>query len=153
MRCPVFFLDEDSDEEDTKHYVQNIVVVGKQKTGKSSIILRLIRNFFSLCYTPTRSIEFSQPVLIGNIFYRFYEIPYSYDFQHQWYINANIIFILEDIDEKWWVDFLTTVNKTNVVEVFFVTQKKIIKEKYRQYHVNALEFSGFSNLMFDVAKL
>ena len=153
MRYPIFLIDEDSDEEDIQHYVQNIVVVGKTKTGKSSIIRRLIRNYFSLFYTPTTNIEFSQPVLVGNNFYRFYEVPYSYDFQHNWYIKANIIFVLEDIEVKWWEKFLSTIDATNVIEVFFITQKKTIKQKYRQYHVDALEFSGFSDLMFDIANL
>ena len=154
MRHPVFDMGEESDEDEEEHYVvKNVVVVGKQKCGKTSIITRLVRSNFTLCYTPTKSIEIYPPVKIGEKFYKFYEIPYSYDFQHKWFLEAHIVFIVEDIDTEFWVNFLSTVNTKHYMEVFFLTQKKDLKQLHRQYHVNALEFSGFSNLMYNVDRL
>ena len=152
MRQPVFEVEEESDEEEEQNnIIKNVIVIGKKKSGKSSIILRLSRNYFSLCYTPTKSIEFSEPIVIGTDFYRFYEIPYLYDFQHNWYLKANVVFIMEDIDTEFWVKFLSTVDPSYPMEVFFITQQKNLNVKYRQYQVDALEFSGFSNLMYHVA--
>lgn len=152
MRQPVFEVEEESDEEEEQNnIIKNVIVIGKKKSGKSSIILRLLRNYFSLCYTPTKCIEFSQPKVIGKEIYRFYEIPYLYDFQHKWYFKANVVFIVEDIGTDFWVNFLSTVDPSYPMEVFFITQQKNLKEKYRQYKVDALEFSGFSNLMYHVA--
>lgn len=154
MRQTVFEVEEESDEEEEQNIItKNIIVVGKKKSGKSSIILRLIRNYFSLCYVPTKSIEFYEPRVIGRESYRFYEIPYMYDFQHKWYLKADVVFIVEDIDTAWWVKFLSTVDPAYKREVVFVTQKNSVIQKYRQFKVNALEFSGFSNLMFHVASL
>ena len=154
MRQPVFCVEEDSDDDsENTQAVKNIIVIGKKRSGKSSIILRLLRNYFTLCYTPTVSIEFSEPVLIGHNFYRFYEIPYSYDFQHKVYLKPNIVFIVEDVDTDWWAKFLGTVNPSQIMEVFFITQKKNLKQNYRQFKVDALEFSGFSNLMYNVSTL
>jgi GTPase SAR1 family protein len=152
MRQSVFEVEEESDEEDEQNNtIKNVIVIGKKKSGKSSIILRLVRNYFSLHYSPTKNIEFSQPTEIGDETYRFYEIPYFYDFQHKWYLRANVVFIVEDIDTEFWVKFLSTVDPSHPMEVFFITQQKDLKRKYRQYHVDALEFSGFSNLMYHVS--
>lgn len=152
MRQPVFDVEEDSEEEkEIQNTAKNIIVVGKKKSGKTSIITRLVRNSFTLCYTPTKCIEISEPKVIGTHSYSFYEIPYLYDFQHKWYLKANVVFIVEEVDTEWWVQFMNTVDPTHALEVFFITQQKNLKEKYRQYKVDALEFSGFSNLMYHVA--
>jgi GTPase SAR1 family protein len=154
MRQTVFEVEEESDDEEEHHnIIKNVIVIGKKKSGKSSIILRLVRNYFSLSYTPTKSIEFSEPKVIGMQTYCFYEIPYLYDFQHNWYLRANVVFIIEEIDTDFWVRFLSTVDPSYPMEVFFITQQNNLNVKYRQYQVNALEFSGFSNLMYHVANL
>ena len=153
MRHPVFDVEEESDEEEEHYVVKNVVVIGKQKCGKTSIITRLVRSNFTLYYTPTKSIEIYPPVKIGKNVYKFYEIPYSYDFQHKWFLKAHVVFIVEDVDTEFWVNFLGTVNTKHYMEVFFLTQSKTLKKIHRQYHVNALEFSGFSNLMYHVDRL
>ena len=98
MRHPVFDVEEESDEEEEHYVVKNVVVIGKQKCGKTSIITRLVRSNFTLYYTPTKSIEISPPVKIGKNVYKFYEIPYSYDFQHKLFLKAHVVFIVEDVD-------------------------------------------------------
>lgn len=154
MRQPVFDIEQESDdEEEEENIIKNVIVVGKEKSGKSSIILRLVRNYFSLCYVPTKNIEFYEPRVIGEETYRFYEIPYMYDFQHKWYLKADVVLIVEDIETHWWVKFLSTVDPSYKFEVLFITQKNPLKKKYRQYHVDALQFSGFSNLMYHVSNL
>lgn len=152
MRQPVFDVEEDSDEEEDDIHVKNVVVVGKKKSGKSSIITRLVRNSFTLCYTPTKSIEIYPPVLIGTKYYKFYEIPYSYDFNHQFFIAAHVVFIVEEVESEWWAKLMSTVDPKLSVEVYFLTQKNL-KLIHRQYKVDALAFSGFSNLMYDIQKL
>lgn len=153
MRHPVFHVEDESDEEEEEYVVKNVVVVGKQKCGKTSIITRLVRSNFTLCYTPTKSIEIYPPVKIGKNVYKFYEIPYSYDFQHKWFLKAHVVFIVEEVESDWWAKLMSTVNTKQHMEVFFLTQNKHLKKIHRQYHVNALEFSGFSNLMYHVDKL
>lgn len=153
MRCPVFLLEDDSDDEDEGDvHVKNVLVVGKKRSGKTSVITRLVRSSFTLCYTPTKSIEIYPPTLIGKQYYKFYEIPYSYTFDHRWYIAAHAVFIVEDIDTEFWAQLMNTVDPKHPMEVYFITQKKDLKILHRQYHLNALEFSGFSELMFHVSQ-
>lgn len=153
MRGCFHLLDDESDDEEDSYIMKNVVVVGKKRCGKTSIITRLSRNTFTLCYTPTKAIEIYEPVLIGKKYYRFYEIPYDYDFNHKWCIDVNVIFIVEDIEISWWKKLLDTVNQHIPLDVFFVTQKKNLKDKHREYHVDALAFSGFSDLMYTVSQL
>jgi len=154
MRQPVFDVEEESDdEEEPNSTVKNVIVIGKKRCGKTSIITRLVHSTFTLCYTPTKNIEIYPPVQIGKHCYKFYEIPYSYDFDHKWFLKAHIVFIVEGIDTSWWVQFLSTVNPKHHMEVFFITQQKHLKQIHREYHLDALAFSGFSDLMFQVAKL
>lgn len=153
MRGCFHLLEDESDDEEDSYIMKNVVVVGKKRSGKTSIITRLIRNTFTLCYTPTKAIEIYEPVLIGTKYYKFYEIPYDYDFNHKWCIDVNVIFIVEDIDTSWWVKLLDTVNQHMALDVFFVTQKKNLNDKHREYHVDALAFSGFSDLMYTISQL
>jgi len=154
MRGYYHLLEDESDDEEDSYIMKNVVVVGKKRCGKTSIITRLSRNnTFTLSYTPTKAIEIYEPVLIGKKYYRFYEIPYDYDFNHKWCIDVNVIFIVEDIEIFWWKKLLDTVNQHMALDVFFITQKKNLKDKHRQYHVDALAFSGFSDLMYTISQL
>ena len=150
MRTPVFCVEDDSDEEDDGVRLTNVVVVGTEKSGKSSIITRLVHGTFTLCYTPTKNIEIYPPVQIGQHFYKFYEIPYLYDFQHKWFLEAHVVFIVDEICADWWEKFLNAVDPKHYIEVYFITQKDKNLKIHREYKVNALEFSGFSGLMFQL---
>lgn len=75
-RTPYFYLDNDIQEDDDDNVKPiKVFVIGENKTGKSSLIQRIVNNTFTLSYTKTKSIEIYRIKTIGDIQFQFVDIP------------------------------------------------------------------------------
>ena len=64
------------DEEEKDVYYIKIFVVGEPNVGKTTLIKRILFNSFTLCYTPTKTVEIYDQVMIGRCIFTFIDIPY-----------------------------------------------------------------------------
>ena len=143
MRIPIFDVESDSDDdEEEKPRQKNVFFLGPSRSGKSSIIRRLIKNEFSLYYSKTVNIQ------ICSMFgLNFYEIPSSYAFNHKFFIDAHVVCIVDHVSPLFWDKFLSMVNVKHGMEVIFVTQNKNASARHRLYVVDSLANTGFKTLM------
>ena len=72
-----YFWDLDTDIQETEDNVKpiKVFVIGENKTGKSSLIQRIVNNSFTLSYTETKAVEIYRMKTIADIQYQFVDIP------------------------------------------------------------------------------
>lgn len=134
------FIDYDDEESDEEcNMTKSVFIIGLPKVGKTSIVTRLVRNEFTLHYSRTKAIN-----IVTHKPFVFYEFPYTYQFDHSFFFQPNIVCIVERIEEAWWKNFLNMVDPKVKMEVIWLTQGKV--SKFRQYKVNCLENTGFYTL-------
>ena len=144
MRIPIFDVESDSDDdEEVKPEPKNVFFLGPSRSGKSSIIRRLIKNEFSLYYSKTVSIQIHSMLGLN-----FYEIPSCYKFNHKFFVDAHVVCIVDHVSPLFWDKFLSMVNVKHGMEVIFVTQNKNnVSARHRLYVVDSLANTGFKTLM------
>ena len=146
MRIPIFDVESDSDDdEEEEPGPKNVFFLGPSKSGKSSIIRRLIKNEFSLYYSKTVSIQIHSMLGLN-----FYEIPSCYKFNHKFFVDAHVVCIVDHISPLFWDKFLSMVNVKHGMEVIFVTQNKNVSARHRLYVVDSLANTGFKALMREI---
>lgn len=74
-RRPYFHLDTDIQDLEDNIKPIKVFVIGENKTGKSSLIKRIVNNGFTLSYTETKAIEIYRMKTIGDIQFQFVDIP------------------------------------------------------------------------------
>ena len=148
-----FFLLPDNNDTPPPPSLKNILVVGGQKVGKTSIIRRLVSNTFSLYYTPTTTIE-----IYSTSRHRLYEILHNIDFNLKRYIEASVVLIVytnkNHITAEWWKAFLMIIRPSSMMEVYFVHHEMARGKpdtNHRTFCVNALENRGFAPLVQEIA--
>lgn len=141
MRLTFIDYEEEEEEEESDSFTcKNVFFIGFQKSGKTSIITRLAKNEFTLYYTPTRAIQIFQ-----SRGFTFYEIPYTYEFHHKFFIQANIVCIVDQVDDEWWQQFLKMIDPKIPMEVLWLTQKSK-PDHHRLFTIDCLENTGFESL-------
>ena len=74
-RTPYYYLDSETPDFEDNLKPIKVFVIGERKTGKSSLIKRIINNDFTLSYTQTKSIEIHRIKTVGDVQYQFIDIP------------------------------------------------------------------------------
>lgn len=142
MRIAIFDVESDSDDEEEERGKKNVFFLGPSRSGKSSIIRRLTKNEFSLYYSKTVSIQIHSMLGLN-----FYEIPSCYKFNHKFFVDVDVVCIVDHVSPAFWDKFLSMVNVKHGMEVIFVTQNRNVSTRHRLYVVDSLANTGFKALM------
>lgn len=157
------YLSDDSDEEESKLMQTNIkiLIIGDTKVGKTSFIQRLTRGYFTLFYTPTKSIEIHRQVKIGNMLVSCWDIPshIKYHFKLQ-SLEADVVVLMFDTTRP--------ETKQRVTESWKVMHKQLKKLPYifvvgvrnppgpkgnGIYYIDNMSTDGYNELLYNIHKL
>lgn len=150
---------EDDEEKDV--YDIKIFVVGESNVGKTTLIKRILFNSFTLCYTPTKTVEIYKKVMIGRCIFTFIDIPYMIDIYN---LNAGphdaVAMVVSDSSNvasitKMWefyfhdiaCNFLVVYNKKTVNS----GRRPFQVEPY--FEVNTMSNEGINKLIYGIHKI
>lgn len=149
------------DEEEKDVYYIKIFVVGEPNVGKTTLIKRILFNSFTLCYTPTKTVEIYDQVMIGRCIFTFIDIPYMLDIYNLSAGPQDAVAVVvsessnvSSIIKMWELyfhniacNFLVVHNKKAV----FSERRPFQVEPY--FEVNTMSNEGINNLIYGIHKI
>lgn len=91
-------IDTDSDEDDkTRKALINVYVTGYPKTGKTSIVKRIVFNTFNLIEKSTKSIEIYKKINVGTYIFRVWDVPYHLFETISLKVNDVLIYVVSNV--------------------------------------------------------